>query len=109
MVNPVVVVGPPSYNGGDASTIRVSDVNPQGFKVRIQEFQYQKSKTHTEESANWLAVEAGEWVVTEDVRISAGSAFVEAGGDVASVSYSTFFAQAPAAVLAGVSSDNNPN
>ena len=87
----------------------MSEITPNSFRVRIQEFPYQKSKTHTEESANWLAVDAGEWVVTEDVRISAGSAFVEAGGDVASVSYSTFFAQAPAAVLAGVSSDNNPN
>jgi hypothetical protein len=105
----IVVAGPPSYNGGDASTIRMTDVSNTGFKIRIQEFNYQGNKQHTQESVSWLAVEAGEWIVADDTRISAGSTWVEAGGkdSLTDVEYSTFFSGgAPATVLASVSSDN---
>jgi hypothetical protein len=106
MFDPVVVAGPPTYNGGDASTIRVKDVSGAGFSVRIQEFEYQKHKAHTTESLNWLAVESGNWRVNEGTKFSAGRATVEAG-TVTHVGYSTFFASSPAAVLASVSSAND--
>lgn len=57
-INPVVIMGTLSFNGGHPSTVRVYDVTPTSFKVRIQEWVY-LDVWHTTESISWLVAEAG--------------------------------------------------
>ena len=56
--NPVVVMGPASYNGSDESTLRVKDVTTNSFKCQLDEWEYLDG-AHTEEQFSYLVVEAG--------------------------------------------------
>jgi len=46
--NPVVLMGPISYNGGDPSTVRVSNVISTSFDFQVDEWDY-KDGAHTTE------------------------------------------------------------
>ena len=56
---PVVVMGPISFNGGDPATIRIRDVTNEGFMFQLDEWDYLEG-SHTSESVSWLAVTPGE-------------------------------------------------
>jgi hypothetical protein len=56
--NPVVVMGPPSYNGADESTLRIKDVTTNSFKCQLDEWE-NLDGAHTEEQFSYLVVEAG--------------------------------------------------
>jgi len=56
--DPIVIMGPPSYSGTHPSTIRVKDVNSNGFKFQIDEWDYLDG-SHTTETIPYLVVEAG--------------------------------------------------
>jgi len=55
---PVVVMGPVSYNGGDPSTVRVSNVTSTSFDFQVDEWDY-KDGAHTTEQIGYLVVESG--------------------------------------------------
>ncbi len=55
--NPVVIMGPVSFNGGDPAHARVRRVTPRGFEFRIEEFG--KDGAHIRESLSYMAVEKG--------------------------------------------------
>ncbi len=71
--DPVVVAGPPSYNGTDPSTVRVRAAGPTGFEVQVDEWDYLDG-AHASEGVGWLAVEAGAHVLADGRRVEAGRA-----------------------------------
>jgi hypothetical protein len=56
--NPVVIAGALSYNGGDPSTVRVTNVQSNSFEIQLQEWEYLDGP-HTTETVSWMVVEAG--------------------------------------------------
>lgn len=57
-VDPVVILGPPSYNGGDVSTVRVRNVTADSFEAQIDEWDY-RDGPHATETVGVIVVEAG--------------------------------------------------
>jgi serralysin len=57
-VNPVVIAGALSYNGGDPSTVRVMNVDANSFQIQLQEWAYLDGP-HTTETISWMVTEAG--------------------------------------------------
>ena len=55
---PVVLMGPVSYNGGDPSTVRVSNVSTTSFDFQVDEWDY-KDGAHTTEQIGYLVVQSG--------------------------------------------------
>jgi uncharacterized protein (DUF1800 family) len=55
---PIVVMGPLSSNDGQPATVRVSNVAPDGFDFKIDEWQYEDGR-HGLEDVSYLAVEPG--------------------------------------------------
>ena len=55
--NPVVIMGPVSFNGADPAHARVRRVTRRGFEFRIEEFG--KDGTHARESLSYMVVEKG--------------------------------------------------
>jgi hypothetical protein len=76
--NPVVIMGVLSYNGGDPSTVRVTDVTSNSFSVQIQEWSY-RDVWHTTETISWMVVEAGHYTFPDGSSYDAG--YTDATGD----------------------------
>ncbi|MGB5986387.1 MAG: hypothetical protein WBG37_13865, partial [Desulfobacterales bacterium] len=56
--NPVVIASSLSINGGDPSVIRLRNVSPDQFEIRVQEWDYLDG-AHTMEKVGYLVMEAG--------------------------------------------------
>lgn len=69
--NPVVVMGPVSYNGPHPSTVRVRNVSPLSFQFQIDEWDYLDGG-HTTETISYLVVEAGSHSLPDGTRLVAG-------------------------------------
>ncbi len=61
-LNPVVVAGTPSRNGGDPITIRVRKVTSDSFEIAVDEWDYRDGR-HGIETVSFMVVEAGEYVL----------------------------------------------
>ncbi len=57
-INPIVFMGPPSYNDSNPTTIRVKDIESNGFKFQMEEWDYLDG-AHGEETISFLAMEEG--------------------------------------------------
>jgi hypothetical protein len=62
--NPVVIVGPPTRNGGDPCVVRVRNVTSNSFQIRIQEWLYLDGP-HMVENVSYMVVEAGEYMMPD--------------------------------------------
>lgn len=69
--NPVVVMGTPSRLGGEPITVRVRNVTPNSFEVRIDEWEYLDGR-HGIENVSFLVVEAGSYTLADGTKIKAG-------------------------------------
>lgn len=69
---PIVVVGPPSTNGGQPTIVRVRNINNDGFEIRLQEWDYLDG-THVEETVNYIVLEKGTHTLDNGLKIEAGS------------------------------------
>jgi len=97
--NPVVVMGPLSFNGADPSTVRVKDVTPNSFAWQIDEYDY-KDGAHTTETVGYLVVEAGVHTLEDGTVLQAGTQSV---GDTATpLAFPQAFAAAPVVVSQAV-------
>ncbi len=74
-VDPVVVVGPASFNGPHSVTIRVRNVTSNSFDVRINEWLYLDGY-HTEDSVGYIVLEAGTHVLPNGNKIVASNGLV---------------------------------
>ncbi len=93
--DPVVIMGPVSFNGGDPAHARVRSVSPRGFEFRIEEFG--KDGAHIRESLSYMVIEKGvhnfDGVVIEAGTIVTGADMVNR--DWSSVRLSNRWRQAP--------------
>ena len=101
-----VVMGPISFNGGQASTMRVRNVTETGFEYQLDEWNYLDG-AHTKETVSWMAIEKGVH--------SVGGQTIVAGVGQASEAVSSIgfgpgagFGAAPV-VTAQVTSTNDPD
>lgn len=56
--DPVVIVGPATFNDADPVTVRVRNVTSDSFQVRAQKWSYQ-TEIHSAESISYVVVESG--------------------------------------------------
>ena len=71
-IDPVVIAGPPTFNGEDPVLIRISNIDQTGFKIRLQEWDY-LDDSHTEETFSYIVMEKGVYTIPSGVKIEAGS------------------------------------
>ena len=105
--DPVVVAKPLSANGGQPATVRIQDVDTEGFWLRVQEWDYLDG-SHTRETAGYLVVERGRHQLPDGAWVEAG--LLDSGGsmDFLDVTLEAPFADAPV-VLSGVASNAGPS
>lgn len=100
--DPVVVVGPITYNGGQPAHARVKDVTSDGFLVRVEEW-YDLDGSHLDEELSYLVMErgthniAGKQIVADSVKATTAVQTVELQG----------FAEVPV-ILASITTLNGP-
>ncbi len=73
---PVVVAGPPTSNGLDPTTLRIRNVTPTGFELKLQEWLYLDGP-HLPERVGYLVVETGDHRLLDGTRLMAGSTQVD--------------------------------
>lgn len=100
--DPSVVMGPLSFNGGHAATLRVRDVTSQGFEFQLDEWDHLDG-AHVAERVSWLAVERGRHVLEDGTVVEAGD--LGADHEAAGASFSAAFQGAPV-VFAQIASFN---
>ncbi len=70
--DPIVVAKPASFKGPDPTTIRLRNVGPKSFDIRLEEWAY-LNDTHGPEDLSYLAVERGRHMLAGDFAVEAGS------------------------------------
>ncbi|MDX9841719.1 MAG: PKD domain-containing protein, partial [Desulfobulbus sp.] len=69
---PVVIAGPPSTNDTQPCVIRVRNVTPFGFEIRLAEWNYLDG-THPEETVSYLVMDKGRTTLPDGTIVEAGS------------------------------------
>ncbi len=69
---PVVIAGPPTFNGGDPSTVRIRNIDQTGFEIRLQEWDYLDG-SHTKETINYIVIDKGTYTLSNGSKIEAGN------------------------------------
>ena len=111
-INPVIFAQPLSYNGGDASTVRITDIKGDRFSVQLQETtlinQNTHSGLHTQESSGFLVFEKGIWELSDGTIIEVGIITTDATTISAweSITFTNDFDNAPI-VLTQVQTNND--
>jgi hypothetical protein len=72
LYHPVVIVGPPSYNGPEPGVIRLRNVSAYSFDIRFQEWTYLDG-SHSLEDASWLALEPGHYEMADGTICEVGT------------------------------------
>lgn len=68
----MVIVSDPSVRGLDPAAVRLRNVRPHSFELRLQEPAYLDG-THVSENLSYVVMEAGNWILPDGTRFSAGS------------------------------------
>ena len=92
--NPVVVAGPISLNGGQPAVIRITNVDPTGFEIRIQEWGYLDG-SHVVETVSYMVMEAGSYSLPDGTRIEANTIETQAASSYEPIGFSEGFNVAP--------------
>lgn len=71
-VNPIVVAGPPSFNDAAPCAVRVRNVTPTGFEIRVAEWDYLDG-VHKSETVRYLVMEKGRTTLPDGSIVEAGS------------------------------------
>ena len=72
-VNPVVMVSDPSFNGSDPAAVRLRNVGPGSFEIRVAEPSNKDDIHGLHETVSYVVMEAGVWELSDGTRIEAGS------------------------------------
>ncbi|MEM8486210.1 MAG: putative Ig domain-containing protein, partial [Bacteroidota bacterium] len=102
--NPVVVMGPPSYNGDNKLTMRVRNVTENSFEFQFDEWDYLDG-VHGSETVAYMVLEAGSHAMSDGRSIQAGFTTIS-GNAFNSVSFKDAFSSNPV-VLTQVGSAND--
>ena len=71
--NPVVIVGPPSYEGGEQASVRIRNVQPGSFEIKVDEWEICLDQFHAFEKISYLVVEAGTYKLPNGKIMMAGN------------------------------------
>jgi len=69
---PIVIAGPPTFNGSNQLTVRIRNIDQEGFEIRLQEWDYLDG-SHTEETLSYMVMEKGTHTLDSGIKIEAGS------------------------------------
>jgi hypothetical protein len=100
---PIVVATSLSRNDGDPAVVRVRNVTPSGFEIRVQEWDYLDG-LHNLESVGYMVMEKGRYQLDNGKHVEAGHFYTRKS---ASISYTKAFSQPPV-VLCGITTENDP-
>lgn len=67
----VVLARPPTFDGGDTSVVRITQVTSTGFSFYVHEAP-NKDGPHTTETVSYLVLEAGSWQLPDGTLLEAG-------------------------------------
>jgi hypothetical protein len=70
--DPVVIANTPSFQGGHPVVVRLRNVSPTGFEVKLQEWSYLDGR-HTYETLSWMAFASGTTQLSSGLRVTAGA------------------------------------
>ena len=101
--NPIIIANPMSIKGGDPAVIRIRNVTESSFEIRVQEWDYLDG-IHTEESVNYIVMEAGTHKLSDGSTIEAGK--FNTNSALKSVSFKSSFRVTPV-VLSGIGTYND--
>ncbi|QEQ98116.1 M12 family metallo-peptidase [Neptunomonas concharum] len=103
---PVVIAGPPSFNGSDPGVVRIKNVNNTGFEakfqLRFQEWDYRIARgdtTHAEETIPHLILEKGRHRMSDGSIWEVGTFELSGSGTFAWNSFTEKFAGVPQVFL----------
>jgi hypothetical protein len=68
--DPIVVAGAISINGRDPSVVRIRNIDPSGFDIRVQEWDY-LDDWHKDEVVGYTVMERGTYTLADGTRIEA--------------------------------------
>ncbi|MDJ0660012.1 MAG: Calx-beta domain-containing protein, partial [Crocosphaera sp.] len=111
-INPVIFAQPLSYNGGDPSTLRITDIQSNSFSVQVQETTLLNGNSHggnhTTESFSFLVVEQGIWELSDGTIIEVGNVKTDAitTSTWETINFNHDFSNTPV-VLTQVQTDND--
>ena len=103
--DPVVIVGPLSFIDDDPATVRIRNLNQNGFELHIQEWDYLDGN-HTGETVSFIAVEKGTYTLENGVKLEAGT--FEASSSFKAITLTQTYDTIPI-ILTQVATDSDPS
>jgi hypothetical protein len=91
-LNPVVIMQPSSFVGGQPVTIRLRNVTGSSFEFQMDEWDYLDG-AHTTETIGYVVLEAGQFTLSGGARVEVGT--IEAQPDFKNVTLTQSFSQVP--------------
>ena len=70
--SPIVIAGPPGFNNAEPCVIRLRNVTPTGFEIKLAEWNYQDG-THPAETVSYLVMEKGRTILPNGAIVEAGT------------------------------------
>ena len=101
---PVVIAKPMGHNGSDPAVIRIRNVTPDGFEIRVQEWAYLDG-THTAETVGYIVAERGSYTLPDGTQVEADNVNMNAASAFGAIGFQQAFDVAPV-VLTAVTSVN---
>ena len=105
-VNPIVVATSLSLNGSHPSVVRIRNVDPTGFEIRVQEWEYLDGN-HKRETIGYLVLEKGTFTLDDGVIVEAGQIETDHTRSFGSINFMNTFSMTPV-VLTSVTTENAP-
>jgi hypothetical protein len=103
--NPVVILGPPTANGGDSGVVRLDLVSGTSFEVRFDEWIYLDGFHGRAESAPFLVMEEGRYTLDDGSIWEVGRFPLSGTGAFASQAFAASFPGKPVLILTAQTSD----
>ncbi|MBN1142467.1 MAG: putative metal-binding motif-containing protein, partial [Deltaproteobacteria bacterium] len=102
--DPIVIVGPPSYNDAAAGVIQLRNVQADSFEIRYKEWTYLDG-AHNAETVSYLVMEEGRHTLADGGIWEAGSFYLGATAKLKSQVFTQGFSDVPALLLTAQTTD----
>ncbi len=70
--NPIVIAGPPSSVDSSPCVVRLRNISPTGFDIKLSEWEY-LDESHAYESISYLIMEKGHFTLPDGTQVEAGT------------------------------------
>ncbi len=92
--HPVIIVSPPTYNEHEPCIVRIRNVTPYSFQIRIQEWLY-LNWVHTSEEISFMVIEKGTHIMPDGSVWQAGTYILSGNLQWRGVNYVEAFEERP--------------